>query len=89
MLTKAFLKNLATKAQQLDPVILTGAKGLTPAVHKEIDAALTAHELIKIRLNADDREMRQAMIDEIATKHKGTVVQKIGHVLVLYRANEE
>ena len=89
MLTKAFLKNLATKAQQLNPVVLTGIKGLTPQVHQEIDVALKAHELIKVRLNAQDKEARQAMITEITEQHQATLVQAIGHVIVLYRPNED
>jgi RNA-binding protein len=87
MLTQTFLKNLAVKAQQLRPVVLMGAKGLTDPVHKEIEAALIAHELIKIRLSAPSREIKQSMVETIAEKHQATVVQQIGHVLVLYRAN--
>lgn len=53
MLTRPFLKNLATKAHQLHPIVIVGGKGLTIQVHQEIDAALTAHELLKIRINAE------------------------------------
>lgn len=88
MLTRTFLHNLATKAQQLKPVVMTGTKGLTANVHQEIEAALTAHKLIKIRVNAQTREQRDAMITEMAEKHHATIVQKIGHILVLYRAKE-
>lgn len=89
MLTRTFLKNLNTRAQQLRPVILIGSNGLTESVHHEIDAALLAHELIKIRVNAGSKENRQAMISEIAEKHHATIVQIIGHVLVIYRPNED
>ncbi len=85
MLTKNFLKNLHTKAQTLRPVVLIGAKGLSPTVHQEVEAALLAHELIKIRVNAITHEARQEMIDLIVAQHKATIVQQIGHVLVLYR----
>lgn len=85
MLTRSFLKNLATKAQQLNPVVMIGSKGLTEPVHQEIEAALLAHELIKIKVNAATREDRQAMIDQIIAKHDATMVQQIGHVVVIYR----
>ncbi len=66
MLTRPFLKNLATKAHQFNPVVMIGAKGLTPQVHVEVDAALLAHELIKVKVNAATRESRDAMIKEMA-----------------------
>ncbi len=89
MLTRTFLKNLTTKAHQMSPIILIGNKGLTPQVHKEVEIALLAHELIKIRVNAASPELRKEMISELVKKHKSTKVQGIGHVLVLYRANPE
>lgn len=85
MLTRAFLKNLATKAQQLNPVVMIGTKGLTETVHQEIDGALLAHELIKIRVSASTKEDRQTMIDQIIAQHEAALVQKIGHVVVIYR----
>lgn len=89
MLTRTFLKNLATKAHHLNPVVMIGAKGLTPQVHEEVEAALLAHELIKIRISGASREARQAMVEEMAIAHQAEIVQQIGHVLVLYRANTE
>jgi len=86
MLTKEFLKNLAVKAQSLRPVVLMGAKGLTEALHKEIDSALTAHELIKVRLHGlPSRETKTEVSNAIVERHHATLVQHIGHVLVLYR----
>lgn len=87
MLTRVFLRNLATKAQHLRPVVLIGVNGLTATVHREVEAALIAHELIKIRVNASTREIRQEMITQMASLHHATIVKKIGHILVLYRAN--
>lgn len=89
MLTRPFLKTLATKAHGLRPIVIIGGKGLTENVHKEIEAALLAHELVKIRVNATDREERQAMITDILAQHESALVQQIGHVLVIYRKNSE
>ena len=89
MLTKSFLKDLNTRAQQLKPVVLIGNNGLTENVHREIETALLAHELIKIRVNADTKESRQEMITEIAQKHDAAIVSTIGHILVIYRENPE
>ena len=89
MLTRTFLRNLITKAHPLRPVVLIGNKGLTPQVHNEVEAALMAHELIKVRVNAPTKEQRQEMIAKMAQEHQATIVQNIGHILVLYRANPE
>ena len=50
---------LRSQAHHLDPVVLLGANGLTEAVMKEIDRALKAHELIKVKVPTDDREGRR------------------------------
>ncbi len=89
MLTRAFLRNLITKAHPLHPVVIIGNKGLTDQVHNEVEAALTAHELIKVRVNASTRELRQEMIAKMAQEHEATIVQNIGHILVLYRVNSD
>lgn len=89
MLTRSFLKNLATKAHRLRPVVLIGSKGLTPQVHQEVEAALTAHQLIKIKLNVANRALKQTLVEELIDQHPSTIVQRIGHILVLYRAQEE
>src|SRR5690606_38909496 len=69
----------------LDPVVLIGAEGLTPAVRKEIDAALNAHGLIKIRVFGDDRAAREAMFQQLADELNAAAVQHIGKLLVLWR----
>jgi RNA-binding protein len=82
---KQYLKGLA---HNLDPVVRIGDKGLTTAVIKEIEVALTAHELIKIRVFGDNRDERIRMIDEICLKTASQLVQHIGKLLVIYRAGE-
>ena len=59
---------LRSQAHHLDPVVLLGANGLTEAVIKEVDRALDAHELIKIRVPGDDREERDEMFLELIAK---------------------
>lgn len=59
-LTPAQRKDHRAAAHHLDPVVMIGAEGLTPAVLKETDAALKAHGLIKIRVFSDDRTARAA-----------------------------
>jgi putative YhbY family RNA-binding protein len=58
-LTPAQRKVHRAEAHHLDPVVMIGSDGLTPAVQKEADNALKAHGLIKIRVLSDDRTQRK------------------------------
>jgi RNA-binding protein len=84
-LTIAERKAHRAEAHHLDPVVMIGNEGLTPAVKKEADAALNAHGLIKIRVQGDDREARQAMYEELADTLNAAPIQHIGKLLVLWR----
>ncbi len=79
------IEALKKKAHTLKPVILIGNKGLTPEVHREIDFALTAHELIKINVRGAEKEDIIAMIDAMVAQHSAVFVQLIGKTIVLWR----
>jgi putative YhbY family RNA-binding protein len=76
---------LRAKAHHLEPVVMIGNAGLTPAVLREIDLSLLAHELIKVRVLGDDREAREAMLARICEELKAVPVQHIGKLLLIYR----
>jgi putative YhbY family RNA-binding protein len=76
---------LKAKAHALRPVVIVGSKSLTESVLKEIETSLKAHELIKIRVAGDDRELRGTLLDEICARTGASPVQHIGKVLVVYR----
>ena len=82
------IKKLKSASHQLKPVVIIGAQGLSEGVQKEINLALDAHELIKVRINAQDGAARQEMIDTILEKQHATLVNQIGHVAVIYRQND-
>jgi putative YhbY family RNA-binding protein len=84
-LTPARRKELRGDAHHLDPVVMIGNDGLTPAVQKEADLALNAHGLIKIRVFSDDRVAREAMLGQLADALNAAPVQHIGKLLVLWR----
>ena len=81
----AYLRGLA---HNLNPVVMIGNNGLTEAVLKEIDVSLNAHELIKVQVAGDDRELRKSLLEEIADKAHAIAVHHIGKQLVFYRASE-
>lgn len=84
-LTPAARKEKRGEAHHLDPVVLIGAEGLTPAVLKEAEAALKAHGLIKVRMFSDSREQREAALASLADQLGAAPVQHIGKLLVLWR----
>ncbi len=73
------------EAHHLAPVVMVGSDGLTPAVVKETSAALDAHGLIKLRLAAQGREDREAMLAELCNQLGAAPVQHIGKLLVVWR----
>jgi len=74
-------------AHSLDPVILVGQKGITPAVLKEFDGALSHHELVKVKLSDTDREQRAESIQRLRVGTNSEIVQTIGRVASFYRRN--
>jgi putative YhbY family RNA-binding protein len=84
-LTPAQRKVHRAEAHHLDPVVHIGGDGLTPAVKKEADAALTAHGLIKVRVLSDDRAARESMLETLADELNAAPIQHIGKLLVLWR----
>jgi RNA-binding protein len=73
----------------LSPVVSIGNNGLTEQVMKEVELALSAHELIKIKVSGDDRALRITMLEEICEKSGATAVHHIGKQLVIYRKSEK
>ena len=80
---------LKAKAHELVPVVMIGDHGLTPAIVREIDRNLKAHELIKIRASTDDREQRSRWFDEICDALYAAPVQHIGKIFIIWRHSPE
>jgi RNA-binding protein len=84
-LTPAQRKEHRAEAHHLDPVVMIGSDGLTPAVQKEVDAALNAHGLIKVRVFSDERTTRETIFSTLAEALGAAPIQHIGKLLVLWR----
>jgi RNA-binding protein len=87
--TSAERRALKARVHHLQPVVMIGDAGLTPAVLKEIDVHLKSHELIKIRAPNADRLCRKQWIDEICRTLEARAVQHIGKMLVVFRPRPE
>jgi RNA-binding protein len=88
-LSKKQIKFLRAKCHDLKAVIMLGQKGLTEEVFSELEIALTHHELVKIKLSIDDRDLRKQAIIEICEKSHSQEVQSIGKTLSIYRVNSD
>lgn len=79
------IKKLRAIGHQLNPVVMLGSNGLSEGVLEETERALNDHELIKVKVAGEDRELRQQLIEQLASETQAQVVQKIGKVVLLYR----
>ncbi len=84
-LTPAERREHRANAHHLDPVVMIGGDGLTAAVQKEVDAALSAHGLIKVRILGDDRAARDQIYQQLADELNAAPIQHIGKLIVLWR----
>jgi len=84
-MTSAARRELRARAHALNPVVIMGEKGVTDELVTEIDRALRAHELIKIRAPSVDRAERAATIATLCDRTGAESVQTIGKIFVIFR----
>lgn len=77
------------QAHHLKPIILIGSQGFTAAVQHEIDRALNDHELIKIRIQGEDRLERHEILEKICTALNADLVQTVGRIGTVYRKKQD
>jgi len=88
-LTSAQTRFLRGVAHDLRAMLQVGGKGISDALISEVGNALEQHELIKVKIAAEDREARDAMIEQLADRAGAALVQRIGHTAVLYRPSRD
>lgn len=76
---------LKARAHALEPLVHVGGAGVPDGLVAEVDRALTAHELIKVKVATDDRVARVAAGDEIAARTGASVVHRVGKIVILWR----
>ena len=77
-----FLRGLA---HDLNPIVMIGQKGMSDGVRVELDDALSRHELVKIRVVAEEREERDQIIQALVRDTRSELIQKVGHTATFYR----
>ena len=84
---RKYLRGLAHK---LNPSAFVGQKGVTSSLIDEIDGALNASELIKIKfIDHKEKDVKTALIEEISKRLNCHVAGMVGHVAILYRQHPE
>ena len=88
-LTNNQKKHLRSLAHDLRPIVMVGQQGLSDAVLAELESTMTKHELLKIKVRANDRDEKQQIVEKILNFTKAELVQVIGSVLIIYRPFDE
>ena len=88
-LTGAQKKKIRGMGHHLEPVVYIGREGLSPALVKATEAALTARELIKIKVGQNCPVERSEAGKELSRLTGAVVVQMVGRMALLYRANPD
>ena len=80
-------RHLRGLGHALKPVVMVGGNGLSEGVMREIELSIEHHELIKVKVAAGDRELRDTMIGEICDKTGAELVQRVGNMALLFLRN--
>lgn len=86
-LSESQKRHLNRLAHPLKPVVLVGQGGIGDGVLAELDGALLHHELLKVRISAGDRDLRDAWLQQLLEASAAILVRRVGNVAVLYRHN--
>lgn len=82
-------KLLRGLGHQLKPVITVGDAGLSESLLKEFRSTINHHELIKVRVRAGDRQIRDSLMNELCTTESAELITRIGNVALIYRRNDD
>jgi RNA-binding protein len=88
-LTEKQKKYLRGLGHSLSPVVMVGQEGMSEGVARELELALKAHELVKVKARVGDREQRDLVFTELASKTSSEIAQRIGNVGLFYRKRRE
>lgn len=82
-------RQLRAIGHKLQPVVTIAGNGLNEGVQMELDRALSDHELIKVRLSVGDRQVRDALIEELLSRLGAELVQRVGNIALILRRSPE
>ncbi len=62
-------------------------QGLKDTIIAATHEALDAHELIKVKIRAEDRETRDLLIDQLCAQTRAELIARVGNTALLFRRN--
>jgi RNA-binding protein len=80
---------LRAEAHALEPVVMVGKEGLTETLLGAVQAALLAHELIKVRVHESSPVERNDVAEQLPTLTKSELAGQVGRVLILYKRHPQ
>ncbi|ERP90339.1 MAG: YhbY family RNA-binding protein [Pseudomonadales bacterium] len=83
------IKRLRRIGHHLKAILIIGDKGLTESVQEELNSRLEDHELMKVKVNAENRDDRAAIVQTMCEQSGAELIQRIGNIALLYRAAEK
>lgn len=88
-LTEQHKRHLRSLGHKLKPVVIIGNHGYTDAVRAELETSIQHHELLKVRVSVGERTDRDTVIDRFCADVGAELVQRIGHIALIYRPNPD
>ncbi len=88
-LTGKAARHLRGLGHHLSPTAMIGKEGVTDGVVKSVAAVLTAHELIKVKIQENCPLGKEEAAELLARRTKSRIAQIIGRTFLLYRENPE
>ena len=84
-LTNAKVRELKARGQLMKPMLKVGHEGITPAFIGALSAALTHHELVKVKFT-DLKDQKKTLAPQLAEQTGAHLIMRVGNVAVIYRA---
>ncbi len=78
-------KQFRTIGHELHPVVTVAGNGVSPGVLDELHRALRDHELIKVRIQGEDKAERVALLEEVTKATNSQLVQLTGGIALIVR----
>ena len=88
-LNRRQISYLRSLAHPLPQIVTIGGAGLSDSVIAELESSLQHHELLKIKISSDNRELRKKIAQEICSATGAEMIQQIGKVAIIFRPGEK
>lgn len=81
-------KRLRGMAHALEPIVHVGKSGVTDELVAQLDRALDAHELVKVRF-LEGKEEKSELTAELCARTGAVTAGAVGHVAILFRPHPD